>query len=220
MFILGLTGPLASGKSTVAEMFAKRGAAVINADALVHQLQAPGTPQTLMVADILGVHVLDEDGRLDRSVLSRHIAKDPGVLGMLEGIFHPAVRSLTKYLINQAAAQGKKVVVLDVPLLFETGLNLLCDSTAICVTEPTTRRTRAFERPGMTDQKWQTFHSRRLPEHEAFKLAEHHINTTDTLARTKAIVESLYDHVAALNGKAWPEAWLDVPDIATGDEEF
>lgn len=212
MFILGLTGPVASGKSTVAEFFAQKGAVVINADKLVHQLQAPGTPQTLAVADILGVHVLDEDGRLDRGVLGRHIAKDPSVLSLLESIFHPAVRSLTKAYIEQAAAQGSKLVVLDVPLLFETGLNLMCDSTAVCVTEPATRKARAFERPGMTDVKWQTFHSRRLPEHEAFKMAEHHINTADSLARTQAVVDSLYDHLITLPGKMWPNAWADVAD--------
>ena len=213
MFILGLTGPVASGKSTVAQLFARKGATVISADALVHQLQAPGTPQTLAVADILGVHVLDEDGRLDRGVLSRHIERDSGVLSLLESIFHPAVRSLTKVYLEQAAAKNVSLVVLDVPLLFETGLNLMCDSTAVCVTEPTARKARAFERKGMTDSKWQSFHSRRLPEHEAFKMAEHHINTTDNMERTKAVVESLHDHLVTLKGKAWPAAWLDVPDI-------
>lgn len=211
MFILGLTGPVASGKSTVAQILARKGATVISADALVHQLQAAGTPQTLLVADILGVHVLDEEGRLDRGVLSRHIERDAGVLSLLESIFHPAVRSLTKACLEQAAAQNAPLVVLDVPLLFETGLNLMCDSTAVCVTDPTTRKARAFERSDMTDGKWQSFHSRRLPEHEAFKLAEHHINTTDSLARTTAVVESLYDHLVNLQAKAWPDDWADVP---------
>lgn len=213
MYILGLTGPVASGKSTVAQMLARKGSAVINADQLVHQLQAPGTPQTLLVADILGVHVLDDDGRLNRATLSRHIAKDPGVLGMLEGIFHPAVRSLSKAYLYEAATQGRPLAVLDVPLLFETGLNLLCDSTALCVTDPTTRRTRAFERPSMTEVQWQTFHRRRLPETEAMTLATHHINTTDAPARTQAVVESLYDHLTTLPCKAWPDAWASVSDL-------
>lgn len=213
MFILGLTGPVASGKSTVAEFFAQKGAMLINADKLVHELQAPGTAQTLMVSDILGIHVLDEDGGLDRAVLGLHLAKDPGVLSLLEGIFHPAVRVLTKAYIAQAAAQGQGLVVLDVPLLFETGLNLMCDSTAVCVSDITTRKTRAFARQGMTEVKWQAFHSRRLPEHDAFKLAEHHINTADSLERTRAVVNSLYDHLMTLQGRAWPDAWADVPTL-------
>lgn len=215
MFILGLTGPIASGKTTVADFFTQKGAVVISADKLVHELQGPGTAQTLMVADILGIHVLDEDGRLDRAVLGRHMAKDPGVLSLLEGIFHPAVRVLTKAHIAQAEVQGAELVVLDVPLLFETGLNLMCDSTAVCVSDVNTRRQRAFARNGMTETKWQAFHSRRLPEHDAFKIAEHHINTADSLERTKAVVNSLYDHLVTLKGKAWPDAWADVPSLET-----
>ena len=213
MYILGLTGGLASGKSTVAGLFKALGAAVVDADALVHQLQGPGTPQTTYISQVLGKGVLTADGGLDRRKLAAMIAGDQGVLTFLEGVLHPAVRVAEADALRRAAAGGCRLAVLDVPLLFEAGSHHFCDSSAVCDVDDAVRKARAFERPGMTEEKWAALKKRRLPDAAQRQLAQHLIPTGGPLADTQKAVEALYAELLKKPAEAWPTRWAD--ELAT-----
>lgn len=201
---------MASGKSTVGQLLAAQGAVVIEADRLVHHLQQPGTAETLAIADLLGVHVLNDDGGLDRDVLKRHIARDPQVLRLLEEILVPGVIGLLYQHLQQAAQAQAKVAVLDVPLLFEHNLHHRCDATVWC-DAGADAATRAQARPGVTAAVYQQLAGRRLNPTDAARLATHTLPTrTGGLEKTKAMVAHLYQHIVTLPGQAWPGAWADV----------
>ena len=122
MMLVGLTGNIASGKSTVAKLFAARGATIIDADALARRAVEPGTPELRSIIARWGTGVLAPDGSLDRAAL-RHVVFDrPDELEALNAIVHPEVGRLRDEEIAEAAARGDRVVVCDIPLLFERRL--------------------------------------------------------------------------------------------------
>ncbi|MBI1363850.1 MAG: dephospho-CoA kinase [Proteobacteria bacterium] len=210
MYILGLTGGIAGGKSTVAKLFAAHGAAIVDADAITHQLQKAGTPQTAAIAAKLGQNVLDAEGNLDRRALSAAIAADKGVLTFLEHILHPAVRQEEKRQVAAAAKAGKTLVILDVPLMYEAESHLLCDAVAVCDAPEHIRKVRAFERGHMTEEKWQTIKARRLPEAEMFARADILIPTSSDIATTESFVKSLYTRLSGMTGQTWPKEWSNI----------
>jgi dephospho-CoA kinase len=210
MYILGLTGGIASGKSTVAKLFAAHGAVVVDADAITHQLQKAGTPQTAAIAAKLGQGVLDPHGNLDRRALSAAVAADKTVLTFLEHILHPAVRAEEKRQIQQAEAAGKTLVILDVPLMFEAGSDKLCDAVAVCDAPEAVRKPRAFARDHMTEEKWAALKARRLPEAEMFRRADLLIPTSGDVATTAAFVREVYTHLTQATGTVWPQGWAEV----------
>lgn len=120
--VLGLTGGIAAGKSTVARRLAELGAAVIDADALAREVVAPGTDGLAQVAATFGDDVLRADGTLDRPALGRIVFADPEALRRLEAITHPRIAQLRERLVAEAVVAGARVVVQDIPLLVEKGL--------------------------------------------------------------------------------------------------
>ena len=120
MILVGLTGGIGSGKSTVSSLLARNGAVVIDADAITRQLQEPGQPVLVAIVERFGAGVLDSDGRLDRPALAAIVFNDPEALKALNEIVHPAVGAETARRIA-AEQDTDHVVVLDVPLLVETG---------------------------------------------------------------------------------------------------
>lgn len=118
-YILGLTGGIGTGKSTVARMFVARGAVLIDADAIVHELQAPGTPLLEEIVAHFGAEVLTAEGALDRAALGARVFADPDARAALGAIVHPPVRREMRRRVEDARARGVPLVVLDIPLLFE-----------------------------------------------------------------------------------------------------
>jgi dephospho-CoA kinase len=118
-FHVGLTGNLAAGKSTVAALFARWGATVIDADQLAREVQAPGTDGWRAISERFGPEVMAADGTLDRAALGRRVAQDPAALAQLNAIVHPAVRRLRAARVAAAVARGAAILVHDIPLLFE-----------------------------------------------------------------------------------------------------
>lgn len=196
MYLLGLTGGIASGKSTVAGFFKDAGAVIVDADAIVHDLQQAGTPQTATIVAKLGKHILAADGSINRAVLAKEIFADNSVLDFLEDVLHPAVRHEEEKQIKQALAAGVKLVVLDIPLLFETGADKICDGVAVCDIPVELRKKRAFERPNMSEEKWQAIASRRWSEEKMRKKADFLIQTDTTLEQTKQQVKALYTRLS------------------------
>ena len=173
--VIGVTGGMASGKSTVARMFAGRSILHIDADALVHQLMNEDRDTIAALAKAFPKAV--SKNAVDRAALAAHIANHPEALAMLEHILHPRVRAMEEGAIVHASRNRIQAVVLDVPLLFETGLEEICDVVVVVHAPLSLRRRRAFKRKGMTEEKWNRLLDRQLPSHIRNRLGDHVIFT-------------------------------------------
>lgn len=121
MLVVGLTGGIATGKSTVAAMFAARGAAIVDADRITHALQEPGQPCYQRIVEAFGTEILDGEGRIDRRRLGARVFADPGARRRLEAIMHPAIREACENEIRAAEASGRPVCIVDAALILEAG---------------------------------------------------------------------------------------------------
>ena len=191
--ILGLTGSIGMGKSTTTAFFRDAGVPVWDADAAVHALYAPGGAAVASIAQLHPAAVTENT--VDRAVLRDWIAADPGALKRIEAVVHPLVaQSRARFLHDHSAAP---LVVLDVPLLFETGGDAWCDTTLVVTAPPDVQRARVLDRPGMTDAHLQTILSKQMPDAQKRARAAHVIETL-TLDQTRAAVRDL---IASLTGK-------------------
>ena len=153
MIIIGLTGSVASGKSTVASWIAERGIPVYDADSAVHSLlEANGQAVPDIIARF-GKSILADDGGIDRKKLGNYVFAHPQDRKILESILHPMVRQRRDQFLAYHQRSGSKIVVLDVPLLFETGGDVLCDYVVVVHAGEDTIWRRALARPGMTENK-------------------------------------------------------------------
>ncbi|OYW14012.1 MAG: dephospho-CoA kinase [Rhodospirillales bacterium 12-54-5] len=187
-FVIGITGGIASGKSTVARMFAKR-IPHIDADKLVHHLLAHDKTTVAQIAR----HFADavEGGSVNRKKLGAAIAGNPEKLKQLELILHPRVRDAEEQAILRATRQRRKAILLDIPLLFETGADALCD-VVIAVSAPLPmRRRRAMARKHMTTETYDRLVARQLTDAERCARADIVIPSSIGKAHTRRIVEKL-----------------------------
>lgn len=184
--ILGLTGSIGMGKSTTARMFADLGVPVWDADRAVHELYDIGGAGVAPVSKL--VPEANRDGRIDRVLLKEALAKDPDLLNRLEQVVHPLVaEDRRQFLADHSAAP---LVVLDIPLLFETGGQASVDAVAVVSTDPTRQRQRVLERPGMTEAQFDTILARQVPDAKKRARADYVI-PTDTLEQARAAVADL-----------------------------
>ncbi len=167
---IGITGGMASGKSTLARMFAGRGIAHIDADAIVHRLMRHDREMIAQIGAAIPAAV--SRGQINRAALASAIAKNPTALGVLEAIIHPRVRAQEIEAIRIAQRNRMRAVVLDVPLLFETAADELCDVVIVAHAPIHHRRRRAFLRPGMTEEKFDRLIARQWPDADRCKLAD------------------------------------------------
>ncbi|CAN5563802.1 dephospho-CoA kinase [soil metagenome] len=185
--VLGLTGSIGMGKSTVAAMFADKGVPVFDADAVVHRLQGEGGR---LVAAIEKLHpgTTGPEG-VDRAKLSAAVLGNPAALRALEELVHPAVgEDRAAFLHHHANAP---LVVFDVPLLFETGGERHVDQTAVVSAAPDVQRARVLARPGMTEAKFAAILARQMPDPEKRARADFVIATDMPLEQTRARVNAL-----------------------------
>lgn len=144
--IVGLTGPIGCGKSTVAGWLGEMGAAVIDADAVAHQVTAPGSPAVEAIAAEFGEGLVLADGSLDRASLGRLVFADPEALARLEAIVHPAVRSVILDAIAAARREGAPVVAVEAIKLVQGGLAELCDEVWLVTCDPSVQLQRVLAR--------------------------------------------------------------------------
>jgi len=163
MLHVGLTGNVASGKSTVARLFAEWGATVIDADALVRELQQPGSEILAAITRRFGESILLPDGSLDRAALRREVMKDPPALLALNGIVHPAVQALRAQRLADARRRGDTVVVSDVPLLFEVLDPKAFDLVVLVHASDAVRRRRLIELRGLPEDDADRLLTSQLP---------------------------------------------------------
>lgn len=153
MIIVGLTGGIATGKSTTAEMIRARGIPLYDADAAVHALMIPDGLAIVPVVAAFGPDILDSEGAIDRQRLGNLVFENPDRRFQLEKIIHPLVASARDKFLQEARSADKPMVVLDIPLLFEKGGEAGCDFVILCDTDIPTQRARALARPGMHEDK-------------------------------------------------------------------
>jgi dephospho-CoA kinase len=172
MKIIGLTGSIASGKSTIAQMFRDYGLAVHDADKTVHQLMSANGKATPLVLAAFGQHMSACDGSIDRLALGRKVFSDPEARVLLEAILHPLVyQARNKFFANLHRAR-KSLAVLDVPLLFETGGDAQCDYLVTVWAPQRLLRQRAMQRAHMTDEKFTVIINAQLPQSEKIRLSD------------------------------------------------
>lgn len=190
-YIIGLTGGIGCGKSEAAKCLKSLGAAHIDADGISRELTAPGGDALPAIREKFGDEVFCEDGTLDRAVLGRVVFASEPHRRMLEGIIHPLVQSRTLAEIEAAGARGDKVVILDVPLLYETGMDVLCDETWVVSAGPETQLSRVMQR-GLTAEQAQARIDSQMPAEERNAKATRIINTDRPVERTQAELTNLY----------------------------
>lgn len=173
MIVLGLTGSLGMGKSTTAKMFADEGVPVFDADAMVHRLY-DGEAAPLIEQAYPGTTV---EGRVDRRRLAARVVGNIEALKKLEGIVHPLVRAAEQEFIADAESKGASVVLLDIPLLLETGGHLRVDKVVVVSAPAETQRARVLERPEMTDEKFEAMLARQMPDSEKLRRADFIVDT-------------------------------------------
>jgi dephospho-CoA kinase len=189
MRVIGVTGGMASGKSTLARWLAGAGFPHLDADALVHQLMAQDAQTIHEIAAAFPEAV--EDGAISRAKLSAIITQDATQIATLESILHPRVRAAEEAAIAQARAAGKAAIILDIPLLFETGADALCDLVIAASAPEAVRKERAFARPGMSEAKWQRLIARQWTDAQRNARADVVIDTTKTMEETQAQLQAL-----------------------------
>ena len=162
MKIIGLTGSIGMGKSTAATMLRDMGLPVFDADAAVHALQAKDGPAIPAIADRFPDCV--RNGVLDRAALGMQVFADKGALGALEGIMLPMVAERRADFFERARQDGHKLVVLDMPTLFETGGDSACDYVLVVSAPPDVQRDRVLARPDMTTEKFENILQKQMPD--------------------------------------------------------
>lgn len=193
MKILGLTGSIGMGKSTTAAMFRDEGVPVWDADAAVHDLYRRGGAAVGPVeAAFPGVAVRDE---IDRRALSAKIQGDPEALARLEAVVHPLVAAHRSALLDDARKRGAAVVVLDVPLLFETGAAALCDAVVVVTAPAAVQRERVLTRPGMDAAKFAALLERQTPDAEKRARADWVVDTSKGLDAARAEVQAILSQI-------------------------
>jgi dephospho-CoA kinase len=189
MLVLGLTGSIGMGKSTTAAMFGAEGVPVYDSDAAVHALYAAGGAAVAPVeAAFPGVVV---NGAIDRAKLSAKVVGDPEALAKLEAIVHPLVGAHRIGFFEKARAEGHEIVVLDVPLLFETGGQKSVDKVVVVSASPEVQRARVLARPEMTPEKFEAILARQTPDAEKRARADFVIDTGQGVEHAQAQVRDL-----------------------------
>lgn len=193
MLKLGLTGSIATGKTTVLDHIASRGIPTFSSDEAVHRLYRGAAAQPLEQLFPGIVH----DGIVDRTALSARLVAAPDRLAEVEAVVHPLVRAEVARFFADAQASGATMAVVDVPLLFERGFDYGLDAVIVTAVDEPEQRRRAMARPGMTVEKLDTILARQMPQADKRARADHVIDTGGS-------IDDTYRAVDALLGKLQP----------------
>ena len=193
-FVICLTGSLGMGKSRSAKFFAEAGVPVHDSDAAVHALYE-GEAVPAIERAFPGTTA---DGKVDRAKLAAVVLGDDAALARLEAIVHPLVAAARDRFLAEAQKNGATVVVLDVPLLFETGAERGCDAVVVVSAPPELQRRRAFERPGMSEEKFAALIAKQMPDAEKRRRADFVVDSSQGLDHARAQVHDILRRVATM----------------------
>lgn len=193
MIRIGLTGSIGMGKSTTAKMFAAEGVPVHDADATVHALYS-GRAAPLIEAAFPGTV---SDGKVDRTLLSPHVLGKPEAMKKLEAIVHPLVREEEQLFLQRARADHRRIVMLDIPLLFETGGEARVDVVVVVTADAQVQRDRVLARPGMSEDRFETILAKQMPDAEKRRRAHFLVDTGRGMEAAKRQVRAILKALAA-----------------------
>ncbi|ENN92498.1 dephospho-CoA kinase [Bartonella schoenbuchensis] len=200
MKIIGLTGSIAMGKSTTARFFEQAGVPVFSADEVVHQLYRSEPVLSLIIRTFPGVV---ENGQVNRLKLSKVLINNHEKLQTLEKIIHPLVWKKEEEFVNRARQQGKKLIVLDIPLLFETNSENRVDSVIVVSAPSAIQKKRVMNRPNMSEEKFAAISAKQISDEKKRERADFVIDTGKSLDNTRQqvfrIIKSLLKDVSLKN---------------------
>jgi len=188
--LVGLTGNIGSGKSTVGRLFAARGVPVIDADDLLREAQAPGQPAHAEIA-AAWPEVVAPDGGIDRKRLGRIVFADPAARKRLEAITHPRIQELSRARAAALAGAGHELALYEATLLVESGRHKELDGLIVVTASPATRLARVVARNGLNEDEVQARMRAQMPEEEKVRLATQVIDNDGDLAATEAQVDRI-----------------------------
>ena len=191
-YVIGLTGGIGCGKSEAAKFLSTLGAAHLDADAISHELTEAGGAALPEIRRVFGEAAFNADGSLDRASLGKLVFGSEPARRALEGIIHPLVQREMLTRMDAAARAGASVVILDVPLLFETGMDALCDETWTLYLPREKQVARVVTRDGLTREAAEARVDSQMAAEKRNALATHAVNTDQPIERTRAELESLY----------------------------
>jgi dephospho-CoA kinase len=194
MLILGLTGSIGMGKSTTAKLFVEAGVPVYDADAAVHKIYE-GEAAPAVEAAFPGTTV---DGKVDRAKLSAKVVHDPAAIKQLEQIVHPMLGASRQKFLAEAERSGTPVVVMDIPLLFETGGEKRVDAVVVVTTTPENQRERILARGTMTNEALDAILARQVPDAEKRKRADFVVDTSHGLDPVRAAIRDILAEVVKM----------------------
>ncbi|MGE5415900.1 MAG: dephospho-CoA kinase [Acidobacteriota bacterium] len=197
MYIIGLTGGIASGKSTVSNFLKELGAYIIDADEVAHEIMLPGQPAYKEIVDGFGPQVVGEDGLLNREKLGEMVFHDPTLRFKLNQITHPRVGSAFKERIKQAPV-GTEVAVWDVPLLIETGMIKSVNEVWVVWVDRDTQRRRLMERNGLSEEAAVSRINSQMLLDDKMKYADRLIDNTGSVEETKNTVTKFYNQLLSI----------------------
>jgi dephospho-CoA kinase len=198
MLVIGLTGSIGMGKTTVAAHVASRGVPVLDSDGIVHALYA-GEAVPHIEAAFPGTTA---DGAVDRAKLSAALLASDDGFKRLESLVHPLVRQAQWRFLREQEAAGKPLAVLDIPLLFETGGDALMDASIVVSAPVDIQAARVLQRPGMTVEKLEAIRARQLPDAEKRQRADFVVDTGVAWEETRLQVDKILESLAARPGTA------------------
>jgi len=197
MFILGLTGSIGMGKSTTAGFFRAAGVPVHDSDAVVHRLYE-GEAVAPVETAFPGVAV---EGRIDRARLAQKLVGNPDAIRRLEAIVHPLLRAVSERFINEQAARGTRVIVLDIPLLFETGGETRVDAVVVVSAPADVQRARVMSRDGMTAERLDALLARQMSDAEKRARAHFVVDSARSFDSASTQVHGILRAIAPLPGR-------------------
>ena len=207
MYLIGLTGGIASGKSTVASDLVAHGAVLIDADRLAREAVEPGSVALAAIAREFGPSLVGVDGSLDRAALGAIVFGDPAALARLNAIVHPAVRALSDERIRAAElADAGAVIVYDVPLLVEAAVDHPFDLVVVTQASPETRLHRMVDLRGMSREDAERRIRSQADDADRLAIADVMIDTDGTLDHTRRQVDDLWERVRGSVGDAGTES--------------
>ena len=199
MLHIGLTGNIASGKSTVTELFRRWGATVIDADLLAREAQRPGTPVFAAIVERFGPGVVRADGELDRAVVRARVMGEPAERAALNAIVHPEVRRRAAALIEDARRAGARIVVSDIPLLFETDDPERFDAVVLVDAPPALRRARLMQHRGLSADEADAMMAAQMPAAETRPRSTHIIDNASTFEDLERRARHVWQELQAAN---------------------
>ncbi|MGH7831830.1 MAG: dephospho-CoA kinase [Candidatus Binatia bacterium] len=195
MKVVGLTGGIATGKSTVAAMLRDLGAEIISADDLAREIVRPGEKAWQEIVEAFGTKILDKDKTIDRRKLRRIVFKDAAARKRLESITHPRIRSLAQERIRELAAAGAGAVVYEAPLLFENQVHLWLRPVILVASDPATQKQRLRDRDRLSEEEIQQHLSAQMPLDEKRKLADCVIENVGDLNELRRQVREVWEKI-------------------------